>query len=68
MQKAGPPTQLLLQPSVSGVAVSLFMSGLTVNRIFEFGILLYDCFVYHQYVTCLKHSTRLGSMQVIWKT
>jgi len=65
--------RLLLQPSVSGVAVSLLVSGLTVDilstfcrvfivhcanflmlRIFEFGVLLFGCFVYHQNVTCLK--------------
>jgi len=27
-------------------------------RIFECGILLFDCFVYCQSVTCLKHFTR----------
>ena len=65
-----------MQPSVSGVAVSLLVSGLTVDilstfsgvftvqcaklmrRIFEFGVLLFDCFVYRQNVTCLKRSTR----------
>jgi len=53
-----------LQPSVSGVAVSVLVSGLTVDilstfcgvfmvrgvklvlRIFEFVVLLFDCFVY----------------------
>ena len=67
---------MLLQPSVSGLAVSLLVSALTVDilstfcgvfivhhiklmlRIFEFGVLLFDCFVYHQ--TCLKRSTRYG--------
>jgi len=29
-------------------------------RIFEFGVLLFDCFVYHQNVTCLKRFTRYG--------
>ena len=29
-------------------------------RIFEFGVLLFDCFVYRQNVTCLKHFTRYG--------
>ena len=56
--------RLLLQPSVSGVAVSLLVSGLTVDILstfcgvfmvqyvkvmlitFEFGVLLFDCFVY----------------------
>ena len=28
--------------------------------IFEFGVLLFDCFVYHQNVTCLKRFTRYG--------
>jgi len=28
--------------------------------IFEFGILPFDCFVYHQNVTCLKRFTRYG--------
>ena len=64
--------RLLLQPSVSGTAVSLLVSGLTVDilstfcgvlmlqcvmlmlRIFEFGVLLFDCFVHRQNVTCLK--------------
>ena len=27
-------------------------------RIFEFGVLPFDCFVYHQNVTCLKRFTR----------
>ena len=66
------------QPSVSGVAVSLLVSGLTVDilstfcgvfvvqfvellmRIFEFEVLLFDCFVYRQNVTCGKHFTRYG--------
>ena len=57
---------MLLQPSVSGVAVSLLVSWLTVDilstyrgvflvqcvklmlRMFEFGVLLLDCFVYRQ--------------------
>ena len=69
---------MLLQPSVSGVAVSLLVSGLTVDilstfsgvfvvqcvksmlRIFEFGVLLFDCFVYRQNATCLKRFTRYG--------
>jgi len=69
---------LLSQPSVSGVVVSLLVSGLmlenvehilwcfygqcvtSVLRIFEFGVLLFDCFVYHQNVTCLKRFTRYG--------
>jgi len=29
-------------------------------RIFEFGVLLFDCFVYCQNVTCLKRFTRYG--------
>ena len=29
-------------------------------KIFEFGFLLFDCFVYHQNVTCLKRFTRYG--------
>jgi len=63
---------MLLQPSVSGIAISLLVSGLTVDilsafcgafmvqcvklmlRIFEFGVLLFDCFVYCQNVTCLN--------------
>jgi len=67
-----------VQPSVSGVAVSLLVSGLTVDIlstfcdvfmvhcvklmqiIFEFGVLLFDCFVYRQTVTCLKRFTRYG--------
>jgi len=28
--------------------------------IFEFGVLLFDCFVYCQNVTCLKSFTRYG--------
>jgi len=69
---------LLLQPLVCGDAVSLVVSGFTVDIsstfcgvfvfqcvklmliFFEFGVLLFDCFVYHQNVTCLKRSTRYG--------
>ena len=69
-------SRLLLQPSVSGVTVSLLVSGLTVDilstfygvfvvqyvklmlRIFEFGILLCDCFVYRQNVSCHKRFRR----------
>ena len=29
-------------------------------RIFEFGVLLFDCFVYCQYVACLKRFTTYG--------
>jgi len=29
-------------------------------RMFEFGVLLFDCFVYRQNVTCLEHFTRYG--------
>ena len=77
MKKAGP--LLLLQPSVSGVAVSLLVSGLTVDILstlcgvfmvhcvklmlrifFEFGVLLFDGFVYRKNVTCLKRFTRYG--------
>jgi len=29
-------------------------------RIFEFVVLLFDCFVYSQSVTCLKRFTRYG--------
>jgi len=29
-------------------------------RISEFGVLFFDCFVYCQNVTCLKHFTRYG--------
>jgi len=29
-------------------------------RILEFGVLLFDSFVYHQNVTCLKRFTRYG--------
>jgi len=68
----------LLQPSVSGVAVSLLVSWLTedilstfcgvfivdcvklVFRIFEFGVLLFDWFVYHENVTCMKRFARYG--------
>ena len=67
---------MLLQPSVSGVAVSPLVSGLTVDilstfcgvfvvqsvkymqRIVEFDVLLFDCFVYHQ--TWLNRFTRYG--------
>ena len=72
----------MLQPSVSGVAVSLLVSGLTVDivstfcgafmaqcvklipRIFEFEVLQFDCCVYRQNVTCLKHFTRYGHYTV----
>jgi len=36
-------------------------------RIFEFEVLLYDCFVYRQNVT-LKHFTSMGITQVRWET
>ena len=66
---------MLLQPSVSGVAVSacvrthgghlstfcgVFMVQCVklMRRIFEFGILLFGCFVYRENVTCLKRFTR----------
>jgi len=60
-----------LQPSVSGVAVSLLVSanfcGVFVVqcvklmlRIFEFRVLPFECFVYRQNVTCLKRLTRYG--------
>jgi len=70
--------RLLLQPSVSGIAVSLLVSWLTMDilstfcdvfmvqcvklmpTVFEFGVLLFDCFVYHQNITCLKHFTTCG--------
>jgi len=32
--------------------------------IFEFGLLLFDCFVYHQNVTCMKRFTRYGHYAV----
>jgi len=68
-----------LQPSVIGVAVSLLVSGLTVDisstfcgvfmvqcvnlmlRIFEFGVLLFDRFIYRQNVNCLKRFTGYGN-------
>ena len=68
----------MLQTSLSAVAVSLLVSGLTVDilstlydvfvvqcvklmpRIFEVGVLLFDCFVYRQNVSCLKSFTRYG--------
>ena len=28
--------------------------------IFEFGVLSFDCFVYHENVTCVKHYARYG--------
>ena len=28
--------------------------------IFEFAVLLFDCFVYHRNITCLKHFSRYG--------
>jgi len=73
---------LLLQPSVSGVAVSLLVSRLIVDIsstfcdvfmvqfvklmliIFEFGVLLFNCFVYRQNVTCLKRLPGMGITQV----
>ena len=54
---------MLLQPSVSGVAVSgltlpvdilCTFYGVFMLRIFEFGVLLFDCFVYRQNITCMK--------------
>jgi len=69
---------LFLQPSVSGITVSVLVSELTMDilsifcgvfmvqcvklmlRIFEFGVLLFDCFVYRQSVTYLKRFTRYG--------
>ena len=29
-------------------------------RIFDFGVLLFDCFVYHQNVSCLKRFVTYG--------
>ena len=70
---------MFLQPSVSGVAVSLLVSGLTVDILSTFCdgfmvqcvelmlskflhlfFLLFDFFVHHQNVTCLKRLTRYG--------
>ena len=66
---------LLLQPSVTGVTISLLVSGLTVDilstfccvfyvnlmlRNFEFGVLLFNCFLYRQNLTRLKCFTRYG--------
>ena len=69
---------MFLQPSVSGITVSVLVSELTMDilsifcgvfmvqcvklmlRIFEFGVLLFDCFVYRQSVTYLKRFTRYG--------
>ena len=68
----------------TGVAVSLLVSGLTVDilstfcgvftvhcvklvlRVFKLGVLLFDCFVYRQNVTCLKRV--MGITQVRWET
>jgi len=41
MQKAGPSVQLLLQPSVSVVAVSVLVSGLTVDILSTFVVFLW---------------------------
>ena len=76
-QSVASPSLCLCQGSrwtVSGVAVSLLVSGLMVDilitfcgvfivqcvRIFEFGVLLIYCFVHCQNVTCLKRFTRYG--------
>ena len=77
MQKATGPLDCCCQ-CLSGVAVSLLVSGLTVDilstfccifvvqcvklmpRIFEFGFLLFECFVYNQNTTCLKRFTWYG--------
>jgi len=37
-------------------------------RNFEFGVLLFDCFVYCQNVSCLKRFTRYEHTQTRWKT
>jgi len=37
-------------------------------RIVEFGVLLFDSFVYRQNVTCLKRLPGMGITQVRWKT
>ena len=65
----------LLQPSVSGVAVSLLVSVFTVDILSTYAtdswfrvlikfpnlwFLLFDCYVYRQNVTCLIHFTRYG--------
>jgi len=73
MEKAGP-----FDCSVSDVAISLLVSGLTLEilgkfdgvfmvqcvklmlRIFEFGVLLFVCFVYCQNKTRLKCFARYG--------
>ena len=62
--------RLLLQPSVSGVAVSLLVQRITVDilstfcSVFmvqsEFVVLLFECFVYRQNVACLKRFARYG--------
>jgi len=76
MQKSGPfdcccNRQSAASPSLlmSGLTVdilSTFCGVLMVQcvklmlRIFEFGVLLFDCFVCRQNVTCLKRFTRYG--------
>jgi len=37
-------------------------------RIFELGVLLFDCFVYRPNVTCPKVLSGMGITQVRWKT
>jgi len=37
-------------------------------RIFEFGVLLFDCFIYLQNVTYMKHLPGMGITQMWWKT
>ena len=74
MEKAGPfdcccSRQSVASPSllVSRLAVDILSTfcGLVhgsklLLRIFEFGVLLFDCFVCSQSVTCLKRFTRYG--------
>ena len=57
---------LLLVSGLTPDILSTFYGVLMIQcvkimlRIFEFGVLLFDCFVYHQNVTGLKRFTRYG--------
>ena len=47
-----------------GVFMVQCVNFILMLRIFEFAVLLFDCFVYCQNVTCLKRFTRYGHYAV----
>jgi len=61
---ASPPSLLVsgLMVDILNTFCGVFMVECVkvMLRIFEFGVLLFDCFVYRQNVSCLKRFTRYG--------